>query len=361
MEAHHEIDEDMRTRKKPYDIDCIFRLILILIPLGVLGNVIFSLVTTDFESLALLERFSVPLFMVAVLLSFVPWLTYTIRLGIWLKFLGIPHSLRTVFRINLGHELGGAISPAVLGGAPVKAGMLMQMGVPSGKSLSLMCIGTIEEWTFNAIVIPLLVTIFALWDLPILAGFVDFLTSPYTICTAAAVVVVILACILADRMGWKFVQGNAVYRYLHKKFSKGISDFTSVFIFILKEGKFRFAFCSLLASIGWMARLMTVAFLVMSLGMEADCMRFVALQWIIYNASLVLPTPGAAVGAEALFFMLFKPYIAAEAMGVVTAGWRFLTFYLVNIVASVLFLVTAFDPMKRRSKPCSVKVEATEK
>jgi uncharacterized protein (TIRG00374 family) len=166
---------------------------------------------------------------------------------------------------------------------------------------------------------------------------------------------------VANRKGRKILQKSSVYRFLSAKLSNAMKDFLFVYATIIKKGKIRFIICVLLGAIGLMSRLFVVAFLVMSMGMEADIMRFAALQWIILYAAVVMPTPGAAVGAEAMFFMLFKPYIAGDALGVVTAGWRFLTFYLVNIVAAVIFLITSFDLVKLRKKPCSVKVEVSEK
>lgn len=41
-----------------------------------------------------------------------------------------------------------------------------------------------------------------------------------------------------------------------------------------------------------------------------------------------VPTPGAIGGAEALFALLYRPFLPAGSIALVMAGWRFFTFYL---------------------------------
>ncbi|MHC4946417.1 MAG: lysylphosphatidylglycerol synthase domain-containing protein, partial [Planctomycetota bacterium] len=175
--------------------------------------------TSDFRVLSLLDKFSVSLFIVAVLLAFLPWLTYVLRLAIWLRFLGIRYELRTLFRINLAHEMGIAIAPALIGGTPVKAGMLMQMGVSTGHSLSLTILGSLEEWTFLLIGFPVLFSLFGAWDLPIFARIAGFLSDPYVLITLGSIVVLVLIVFVANRKGRKILQKSSVYRFLSAKLS----------------------------------------------------------------------------------------------------------------------------------------------
>ena len=142
----------MNNRK--FDFDAIFRTILVVIPIGVLANIIFSLLKTDKNFFLSLHRFSYDYLLLVVVLGLVPWFTGLLRLCLWTRFLGKPLSFRDLFRIILGTELGSAVSPTAVGGGYVKVGMLMQKGYEPGESASLMLLNTVEDGLFFMLALP---------------------------------------------------------------------------------------------------------------------------------------------------------------------------------------------------------------
>ena len=62
------------------------------------------------------------------------------------------------------------------------------------------------------------------------------------------------------------------------------------------------------------------------------------LGWFVYFAILFIPTPGAVLGAEAAFYLIFASLLSTDLIGLVTFGWRFLTFYLQLTLGIILFL-----------------------
>ncbi len=54
--------------------------------------------------------------------------------------------------------------------------------------------------------------------------------------------------------------------------------------------------------------------------------------------SLSLP-PGLQVAANTLFYLLFQPVLPKEILGIVIAGWRFLTFYFVLILDGIILYI----------------------
>ena len=52
--------------------------------------------------------------------------------------------------------------------------------------------------------------------------------------------------------------------------------------------------------------------------------------------SRFVPTPGAVLGAESAFFLVYAGVLPPWAVGVMTAGWRFFSFYFPVILAALL-------------------------
>jgi uncharacterized protein (TIRG00374 family) len=331
-----------RKLRYTFDLDRIFRLVLILIPLGVIGNVIFSIIASDPKAFFRLTGLSLHLFLLAAFFAFIPWLTYVLRVWIWVRFAGIRCHLHDLWKITLAQELGAAITPSAIGGAPVKAALLVQLGATPGKALSLMTLGSLEEWVFLLVVFPLLMILFNTWNLPVFSQLFDFALNPLWLIPLGLALALVIAMLAFCRKKRSLFEGRPYMQKLMGHLSTALRDFLDVYAFIVRKGKTRFMLTVTLTSLGWMSRLFVVGMLVKSMGMEVDFMLLATLQWIIFNAAVLMPTPGAAVGAEAMFYMLFKSYFSGDGLVLIMLGWRFLTFYLVNIVAALLLLGLLF-------------------
>lgn len=116
-------------------------------------------------------------------------------------------------------------------------------------------------------------------------------------------------------------------------------DAREVFRLVGARGKSRFALSMLLTAIHWAARYSVVSALIAYLGQPVEPVLYWLLQWVVFTLMAMVPTPGAAGGAEAAFFLIYSPFVPEEVIGVATAGWRFLTFYLLLALAAVAFFV----------------------
>jgi hypothetical protein len=79
-----------------------------------------------------------------------------------------------------------------------------------------------------------------------------------------------------------------------------------------------------------------------------DPVLFFLLQWVIFTGMMFVPTPGASGGAEAMFYVVYQALLPAGLIGIVTALWRMLTFYLSLALGSVIFL--AFNIADARTR-----------
>jgi glycosyltransferase 2 family protein len=317
----------------------IFRTSLILIPLGVIGNVVFTFLATDREILASLGAFPRQYLLLAVALALVPWVTNTLRLWIWTDFIGHRLRVREAFTVTLGTNLGAGISPTAVGGGVVKWGMLIQRGLSPGSAASLTTLTSVEDALFFMVAIPLAIFLTGAWDLPILRTIATQLRENLPLAMAVAAG---LALVLWLLVAWINRRGRAQSRRgfwarLRHRIRSAWRDAIGVYDLIIRRGKGRFALSMTLVSVQWISRYSVITALVAFLGVPVDPVLFWLFQWVVFSLMVLIPTPGATVGAEATFALVYSALLPTQIIGVATAGWRFLTFYLQLTLAALIF------------------------
>jgi glycosyltransferase 2 family protein len=323
----------------------LFRTTLILIPIGVLGNIAFSLLVTDRELLAALPDLPRGYLALAVLLGLVPWLTNSLRLLIWTRFLGHRLHFRESLQMTLAVDLGSAISPTAVGGGFFKWGMLVQRGVAPGTAASLTTFPMIEDGIFFAMAIPIAVITTASWNLPVFRVVADQIRQDAPIVIASTVGIALLSWlavrwVLMGGLGQRTRQrGLTIAARTRRKLRDTWLDARSVFTLIARRGKSRFALSLSLTALQWGCRYSVISALIAFLGYPVQPVLFWLLQWVVFTLMSFIPTPGAAGGAEAAFYLIYSAFLPDTVIGLATAGWRFLTFYLQLGLASVLFFL----------------------
>lgn len=131
------------------------RMILFLVPLAVLASVSYTLWSSGDANLSALLDISVPWLLAAVFLSLAPWVVAAIRLGLWARFFHLPMSTRDIFEIVLANDVAAAATPTAIGGGYAKLGLLIFHGTKPGLAASLMLIGSLEEYTVFALLVPI--------------------------------------------------------------------------------------------------------------------------------------------------------------------------------------------------------------
>jgi uncharacterized protein (TIRG00374 family) len=323
----------------------LFRTTLIMIPIGVLGNIVFSLLVTDRDLLASLHEFPRGYLLLAIALGLLPWATNTLRLYIWARFLGHDLALRDCFQMTLAVDLGSAISPTAVGGGFFKWGMLVQRGVTPGTAASLTTFPIIEDGIFFAIAIPVAVIATASWNLPVFDVVAEQFRrdAPVVLASAAGIALLtwlavrwILLGGLGNRTRQRGIQFLARTR---RKLRDTWMDARGVFHLIALRGRWWFALSLSLTAVQWIARYSVISALVAFLGEPVQPVLFWLLQWVVFTLMAFIPTPGAAGGAEAAFYLIYSALLPDRVIGIATAGWRFFTFYFQLGLASILFFL----------------------
>ena len=329
----------------PAGLDRLFRTTLIIVPIGVLGNVAFSLLVTDRELLAALHEFPRGYLLLAVALGLTPWVTNSLRLLIWTRFLGYRLRFREALRMTLAVDLGSAVSPTAVGGGFFKWGLLVQRGVSPGAAASITSFPTIEDAVFFGLAIPAAVVWTASWNLPVFQQVAERFqqNAAVALLTAAGIgffTWLTIRWLLTGGLGSRTQRRSLqLLARTRRRLRSTWRDASEVFRLIARDGKSRFALSLSLTAVQWGARYSVISALMAFLGAPVQPVLFWLLQWVVFTLMTFIPTPGAAGGAEAIFFFIYSAFVPERVIGLATAGWRFLTFYLQLGLASMLFFV----------------------
>ncbi len=333
----------------------VLRVALVVIPLGVLGNLAFTWFATDRDILRSLGAFPKQWLLAAVALALLPWITNTLRLLIWTRFLGFHVRFVEAFRMTLAVDLGASVSPTAVGGGFLKWGMLVDRGVTPGAAASVTALPIIEDGIFFAAALPLALLFTAAWEVGAWNagtwGAVAGTAGARVAVLAAAGALIFLVLLLLGRLILRGVMGIRLQRWTlrgiawaRRRITAAWADARDVFSVILDRGKGWLALSLFLTAIQWTARYSVITALVAFLGIPVKPVLFWALQWVVFTLMAMMPTPGAAGGAEVTFAVVYGTLLPMGVIGIATAGWRFLTFYLQIGLAALLFPALArFD------------------
>ncbi len=330
------IPEQKSPRTFPLNLDRIVKSLLILVIVGVVGNLAFCLWTMDSRKLAEFINFDVRYLLLAMLLTLVPWLGHTVRTIMWTRFLGYRIGLVKLFKIVLANELAASITPTAIGGGPLKIAMLIQTGMRAGAAACVATLPTLEDILFFIVAVPIAMTISSSWNHPIFNLISEGINLRWVL--SLLIVGLIVGgglALLCRKSGFRIRRWEGLQDQLKVTWV----DFLNVCQMIGGTGKSRLLLSIIIAGIQWGCRNAVAVMLVASLGVEVEFIRFLVLQWVIFALTLFIPTPGATGGSEALFYLIFKPLLPSEILAVTVGGWRFLTFYWVLIVDAILLYI----------------------
>ncbi len=335
------------------NLDKIVKPLLILVIVGVVGNLSFCLWTTDRQKLAEILSFDGRYLLLAMMLTLVPLLGHTVRTIIWTRFLGYRVGMHKLFKIILANELAASVTPTAVGGGPLKIAMLAQAGLRTGAAACVTTLPALEDLLFFIVAVPLAMTISSSWDHPVFDLIAEGIDLHWVLpCLIVGLIGGGVLALLCRKSGLRIRR----WERLQEQLKAAGADFMNACRMIGGTGKSRLLLSTIIAGIQWTCRNAVAVMLVASLGVEVEFIRFLLLQWLIFILTLFIPTPGATGGSEALFYLIFKPLLPNEILAVTIGGWRFLTFYWVMIISAILLyiLLNFGTPKAERPTPDTI-------
>ncbi|HSJ26182.1 MAG TPA: lysylphosphatidylglycerol synthase transmembrane domain-containing protein [Longimicrobiales bacterium] len=325
-----------------------FNIALLLLPLGVLANLGYTLLATDRALLASLGELPRVYLLVALALTLTPWLTGSLRLMVWTRFLGHRLPFRELLRMTLVVDLGAAVSPTAIGGEAFRWGMLVRHGVRPGEAATVALLPKVEDAVFFFVfALPLAMIIARPWELPAIATSTRLLSSNALVVVGVGTGLALLAWLLLrstllGHAGARVQRGGVRWwGRTRRRLRAAWSDARAVLALILRRGKARFALTLLLTAAHWIGRYSVVMALALFLGVPFDPVLFWLLQWIVFTIMTFVPTPGATGGAEVAFTAVYATLLPAGVIGIATAAWRLFTFYVPVGLAALIFPLLA--------------------
>jgi len=324
--------------------------LLLIIPIGVIGNLLFVYFWTEDKEFGL-SNFSIPYLLLAMGLAFFPWIAHALRVLLWARFLEHRFNFIDSLRIVVNAELAAALSPTVIGGSPMKWGMLVKKGVKPGAAATLTTINLFEEVILFTIVIPVVLTLTQAWDLPqlqlLLSEFFKFFSFNGSSETVGALLIFLPSFFLFTQISAKSRPTGRLGRFFAKvadKFRSFSAEMRQAAIFIWRYGKSLFALSMLITASQWICRCSVATALIWGLGIAVNPIEMFILQWIVFLTMVIVPTPGAIGGAEFSFYLIFESVIPAGAIGLVLGAWRFLSYYCQLAVGALLSYLLRDNP-----------------
>lgn len=345
----------MRKKRSKNTINShpLFLKLFILLPIGVVGNLIFAYFSSEQSIFNLFNTFRLNCIIVCFLLSIFPWLTHSLRVFVWAKFLGKKVSIRQLLKIVIMNELGAAASPTAIGGGPFKFGMLIRAGFKSGQALSLTILGSIEDYTFWVLSVPGAMFFAGSIKLPFINNLKHSLSNLQSLYVGILLLITLPIIIILNKLQIihikQLFQWIKILGKIRNFFQQTYHDFQLICRSILRHGKIFFIVNLIFTSLQWIGKFSILIILISHLNISVSPLQFFFWQWIVFMALTFIPTPGAALGAEATFYIVFKNFIPGNYIGIIIIAWRFFTYYSNLIVGTtILFLMSFFELLYER-------------
>jgi hypothetical protein len=345
-----------------WSLDGVLRRLLPFLCLGVVISLVFSWFGSTGEGRRPAEAFDSLHFswfwmLVAMLLALLPWAWHCLRLAIWGRFFGVKISWRNLLRIVIATDVGGVVTPTVVGGAPLKWAMLVRHGYPPGQATALTLWGNLEDGLFYLVAIPLSLSLTRNWDNPLVQAAAGFFEKNGNL--AVGILLGVAVILLVFSFLYKKNKQRADWS---KKLRNVLTECRAAFKNIGKRGHKPFIWSLLALSAQWLTRFCVLLAVVKMLGLEADFFKLLLLQWMMFVAILLTPTPGGAGGAEVAFLLVFAGSLPDGSAGVVMLGWRLLTYYFMLLTGAVLLMCLGSDTgLHRRQNPLPTMLHLTQK
>lgn len=257
-------------------------------------------------------------------------------------------SWRQAFRVTMLWEFASSLSPSVVGGSSVAMFIINREGINMGKSTAIVLITAIMDELFYITMVPL-VFIFigadALFPPQFEKEFFGIMLGPRELFWVGYIFIVLLVLVLSIAIFFK----PRLFKYiLLKLFSWKVLrkwrvkslDTGNEIMEASKEYKNK-SFSFWLKALGstyfsWMARFLTVNFLILAFVSGADQLLIFGRQLVMWVILLISPTPGGAGVAEFVFNGFLGDLIPFGLAGILALLWRLFSYYPYLFIGAII-------------------------
>ncbi len=293
-------------------------------------------------------RAKIPFLLLAFSLQFLFWLFWAVRIQYLTKYLGKSISLPYAFEITLASGFLAAITPSSAGGEPLRVKMLYDAGVGAGESTAIVLVERILDAIFFSIALPVFV---------IFTGFSMKLGMEVgTLFAFSLIAFLVFLWLLLKRPERLESLSNRIEKFVakfSKKRAEGLSEKLREEMLAFREALLMLAkkpgcaILSLLITVFiWIPEFLIPSAILEAFGCKPYFLYSITAQLLLVVISLLPLTPGASGIAEFGMSYLYSNFVPSHIIGVLTALWRFITYYL-NLIAGFFVIKRRYIDLER--------------
>jgi len=262
------------------------------------------------------------------------------RIVLWTSYLKQKIPFKQALKVAIYTELGAAVTPTLIGGGPIKLGLLIRNGLSTGKAGFLTLLSGIEDFFMYALIF-IISCIHAKESIGrILNSISDAIQNNWKIILLILTSIFVIRIILIKtKTSMSYIPSK--YKPAWSKFKKellgGWHEMKTAFIQLRKNGLGYLAISFPILILQWMSKFTVLLILLYALNISFKPFDVYLQQWLVYLTMIFVPTPGATGGAEATFFLIFDGEIPKDLLPLIISTWRFFMYYLM-LFASVFII-----------------------
>lgn len=322
--------------------------LVLVVSFGIVAHLVFLLMTNDKNVIQYLSNIKLPYLLIILCLLLYNWVGHATRMVIWTRYLKHQLPFKSTLRIAVYTELGSSITPTLIGGGPIKLGLLIKNGLSTGKAGFLTLLNGLED--------------FIMYTTVFIIGFFYAKKSIFKIFESIGqlisskweYVLGVVAFIILIRWAFKNIKALQQISILPLKYKRawakmkvelqrGWTEMLQSFNQVRKDGLRYFLLSFTILITQWISRFSVLAVLLYALDIDFQPFQIYIQQWIVYLTMIFIPTPGATGGAEATFFLLFEGEIPKDLLPLIVSTWRFFMYYLMLFLAVFLIQIVKFS------------------
>lgn len=319
------------TQSKSYDWNRLLKHIAIVIGIGFIANMLIIYFTTENFKINQFKLFDIRYVAIAFVLGLTPIFIHAYSIYAWVRCFNKKISFKAATKISATTLIGSAITPTMIGGGPLKMGMLMRYKLTTGQAAAITTLGGIQDFITMVLFIIVSVIFSERISPQILFNFMDKLYS-----NSQSLILFLVVISTASFLTYWILSNTKSGKKVMEKLKDSMHDFKASYALVAKEGKGYFIGITLLNIVKWILIHLILVFLLMGLNLNTDYWEVFFSEWLVFTGMTATPLPGGSGGAETIFYFVYKPIIPATYIGVTILAWRFFTDYAKLILSALL-------------------------
>lgn len=257
-------------------------------------------------------------------------------------------SWRQSFRVVMLWEFASSLSPSVVGGSSIAMFIINREGIKMGKSTAIVLITAIMDELFYITMVPLVLIFLGseyIFPMQFEKEFFGIMFGTRELFWIGYIFIVLLVLILSIAIFFKprlfkyillkMFSWKILRKWRHKSLDTGneIMEASKEY----KNKSFSFWFKALGSTyFSWMARFLTVNFLILAFVSGADQVLIFGRQLVMWVILLISPTPGGAGVAEFVFSGFLGDLIPFGLAGILALLWRLFSYYPYLFIGAII-------------------------